>query len=240
MSLSLRRFIFFLFFLSLHPKSSNTDLSGSAGTTFVQIKQPKTYGSVTVRPEIVPQRLTYTWKNIDVFGQTQKHRQATDDEMSTASQSPSLLSKMRSCLSREPHIPRPRKHLLKNVSGIAYSGELLAVMGSSGAGKTTLLNVLAFRSPAGVQVSQAAVRSLNGTPVNAKQLRSRCAYIQQDDLFIGSLTAREHLVFQVTILELHERETSLLQLSTFHVIIFCTGITASRTTHSVQRENGTR
>lgn len=111
------------------------------------------------------------------------------------------MSKMKSCVSREPHVPRPRKHLLKNVSGIAYSGELLAVMGSSGAGKTTLLNVLAFRSPAGVQVSQAAVRALNGTPVNAKQLRSRCAYIQQDDLFIGSLTAREHLVFQVNIFQ---------------------------------------
>lgn len=164
----------------------------------MQIKQPKSYGSVTIRPETVPQRLTYTWKNIDVFGQTQKHRLPTaDDELSTASQAPTLLSKMKSCVSREPHVPRPRKHLLKNVSGIAYSGELLAVMGSSGAGKTTLLNVLAFRSPAGVQVSQSAVRALNGTQVNAKQLRSRCAYIQQDDLFIGSLTAREHLVFQV-------------------------------------------
>lgn len=76
-------------------------------------------------------------------------------------------------------------------------------MGSSGAGKTTLLNSLAFRSPAGVQVSHAAVRALNGIPVNAKQLRSRCAYIQQDDLFIGSLTAREHLIFQVNIGPLH-------------------------------------
>lgn len=146
----------------------------------------------------MPQRLTYTWKNIDVFGQTQKHRQSADDELGASrSASFSILSRVKSCLSSEPHIPRPRKHLLKNVSGIAYPGELLAVMGSSGAGKTTLLNVLAFRSPAGVQVSQAAVRSLNGTSVNAKQLRSRCAYIQQDDLFIGSLTAREHLTFQV-------------------------------------------
>lgn len=177
-------------------QSSNTNLSG-AGTTFVQIKQPKSYGSVTVRPEIPPQRLTYTWKNIDVFGQTQKHRQPADDELGAPSQSPSVMNRMKSCLSRKSHIPRPRKHLLKNVAGIAYPGELLAVMGSSGAGKTTLLNVLAFRSPAGVQVSQSAIRSLNGTPVNAKQLRSRCAYIQQDDLFIGSLTAREHLVFQV-------------------------------------------
>lgn len=27
-------------------------------------------------------------------------------------------------------------------------------------------------------------------------MRSHCAYVQQDDLFIGTLTAREHLIFQ--------------------------------------------
>lgn len=66
----------------------------------------------------------------------------------------------------------------------------------SGAGKTTLLNALSFRSPSGVQISQSAIRALNGIPISATQLRSRCAYVQQDDLFIGSLTAREHLIFQ--------------------------------------------
>lgn len=40
------------------------------------------------------------------------------------------------------------------------------------------------------------MRALNGIPVNSKQLRSQCAYVQQDDLFIASLTAREHLIFQ--------------------------------------------
>lgn len=146
------------------------------------------------RLDVINQKLTYTWTNIDVFGEAQKQYSA-DSLLSPPS---SLLNKIKSCFGNEPRIPRPRKHLLKNVSGIAYSGELLAVMGSSGAGKTTLLNSLAFRSPSGVQISQAAIRSLNGTPVNAKQLRSRCAYIQQDDLFIGSLTAREHLIFQVS------------------------------------------
>lgn len=45
-------------------------------------------------------------------------------------------------------------------------------------------------------MSQSAVRALNGIPITATQLRSRCAYVQQDDLFIGSLSAREHLIFQ--------------------------------------------
>lgn len=140
------------------------------------------------------EKLNYTWTSIDVFGEVQK-------ETSARSWPSVCMSKVKSCFSNEyQHIPRPRKHLLKNISGVAYPGELLAVMGSSGAGKTTLLNSLAFRSPAGVQVSHSAIRALNGVPVNAKQLRSRCAYIQQDDLFIGSLTAREHLIFQVRLI----------------------------------------
>lgn len=32
--------------------------------------------------------------------------------------------------------------------------------------------------------------------MNSKQLRSQCAYVQQDDLFIASLSAKEHLKFQ--------------------------------------------
>ncbi|XP_030246211.1 protein white [Drosophila navojoa] len=72
-------------------------------------------------------------------------------------------------------------------------------MGSSGAGKTTLLNALAFRSPHGVQVSPSSMRLLNGQPVDAKEMQARCAYVQQDDLFIGSLTAREHLIFQAMV-----------------------------------------
>lgn len=162
----------------------------------IQIKQPSNYGSVKYN-SYNNEKLTYAWSNIDVFGEAQKEQLPSDLKVSSIPAT--LLSKWKSCFNRDyQHIPRPRKHLLKNVSGIAYSGELLAVMGSSGAGKTTLLNSLAFRSPSGVQISQSAVRTLNGVVVTAKQLRSRCAYIQQDDLFIGSLTAREHLIFQVT------------------------------------------
>lgn len=157
------------------------------------IKPSSNYG--TLKFNATEEKLSYTWSDIDVFGEVQKDQVASETGTSHPSQ---FISKVKSFFIREyQHIPRPRKQLLKNVSGVAYPGEILAVMGSSGAGKTTLLNSLAFRSPAGVQVSHAAVRALNGVPVNAKQLRSRCAYIQQDDLFIGSLTAREHLIFQV-------------------------------------------
>nr|ADG04715.1 truncated white protein [Drosophila melanogaster] len=110
-----------------------------------------------------------------------------------------LVNRTRGLFCNERHIPAPRKHLLKNVCGVAYPGELLAVMGSSGAGKTTLLNALAFRSPQGIQVSPSGMRLLNGQPVDAKEMQARCAYVQQDDLFIGSLTAREHLIFQAMV-----------------------------------------
>lgn len=133
------------------------------------------------------QKLIYTWNNIDVFGEAPQ----------SSPGSYGISNKFRQCFGQNQKVPIPRKQLLKSVSGIAYPGELLAVLGSSGAGKTTLLNALSFRSPSGVQVSQSAVRALNGIPINATQLRSRCAYVQQDDLYIGSLTAREHLIFQV-------------------------------------------
>jgi ABC-type multidrug transport system ATPase subunit len=78
---------------------------------------------------------------------------------------------------------------------VAHPGELLAIMGASGAGKTTLLNTLMFRSLPNLQVT--GRRAVNGIPVNCTTLASLSAYVQQDDLFIGTLTVREHLVFQV-------------------------------------------
>ncbi|GAB0088557.1 Protein white [Sergentomyia squamirostris] len=148
--------------------------------------QRESYGAtkITIPPNI-SRNLIYTWENIDVFG-----------EVTTQSDG-GLYKRMKQCFGGKSYTPmRTRKHLLKNVSGFAKGGELLAILGSSGAGKTTLLNSLAFRSPSGIHVSSSSVRALNGAPLTASDLRTRCAYVQQDDLFIGSLTAREHLIFQ--------------------------------------------
>uniref|UniRef100_A0A336LVT6 Protein white n=1 Tax=Culicoides sonorensis TaxID=179676 RepID=A0A336LVT6_CULSO len=152
----------------------------------VRIDKPKNYGTLSSH-NIANERLDYMWKNIDVFGEAQP----TDIPVSRK-----LWDRLKECCTRGKKNAVPRKHLLKNVCGIAKSGELLAILGSSGAGKTTLLNSLAFRSPPGVKISSSAVRALNGVPVDARAMRSRCAYVQQDDLFIGSLTAKEHLIFQ--------------------------------------------
>eukprot|EP00095_Tigriopus_kingsejongensis_P010869 maker-scaffold864_size87066-snap-gene-0.21 protein:Tk10869 transcript:maker-scaffold864_size87066-snap-gene-0.21-mRNA-1 annotation:"protein white" len=93
--------------------------------------------------------------------------------------------------------PKRVKHIVQNASGYVKPGELVAIMGASGAGKSTLLNALTFRNLSGLQMS--GTRYANGMPVSPNSLTSVSAYIQQDDLFIGTLTPREHLEFQALV-----------------------------------------
>lgn len=81
--------------------------------------------------------------------------------------------------------------------GVAYPGELLVIMGASGAGKTTLLNALTFRSSRGLSAS--GLMGANGQRISPGTLTSRMAYVQQDDLFVGALTVKEHLMFQAAV-----------------------------------------
>ena len=64
----------------------------------------------------------------------------------------------------------------------------------SGAGKSTLMNVLAHRNISRMEVS--GIVEVNDRPIG-RDINAISAYVQQDDLFIGSLTVREHLTFQV-------------------------------------------
>ena len=69
-------------------------------------------------------------------------------------------------------------------------------MGASGSGKTTLLNVLNFRNQRSLMVNGEI--KLNGIGINSVETISKvAAYVQQDDLFVGTLKVREHLIFQV-------------------------------------------
>ena len=89
----------------------------------------------------------------------------------------------------------PTKQIIYDVEGIAKPGKLLAIMGASGAGKTTLLNFLTMRNNGNLKAS--GVVKLNGRVINSSdELASISGYVQQDDIFIGTIKVKEHLRFQ--------------------------------------------
>uniref|UniRef100_A0A2P2M5U0 ABC transporter G family member 7 isoform X1 n=1 Tax=Rhizophora mucronata TaxID=61149 RepID=A0A2P2M5U0_RHIMU len=83
------------------------------------------------------------------------------------------------------------RFLLKNVSGEAKPGKLLAIMGPSGSGKTTLLNVLAGQLMASPRLHLSGLLEYNGRPGSNKPYKF--AYVRQEDLFFSQLTVRETL-----------------------------------------------
>ena len=85
------------------------------------------------------------------------------------------------------------KQLIHNATGIVNPGEMLAIMGSSGAGKTTLLNSLSFQSNNRELIQTGSIK-VNNHEIGAK-IHNIAAFCQQEDLFMGALTVREHLRF---------------------------------------------
>jgi ABC-type multidrug transport system ATPase subunit len=79
------------------------------------------------------------------------------------------------------------------VSGNVKPGQLIAIMGASGAGKSTLLNVLARQNTNRLIVSGDVL--VNGKDIG-NRIKDISAYVQQEDIFIGTLTVKEHLTFQ--------------------------------------------
>lgn len=93
-------------------------------------------------------------------------------------------------------VTTPAKQIIHNVEGIAKPGNLLAIMGASGAGKTTLLNFLTMRNNGNLKSSGTV--KLNGKEIKSSaELAAISGYVQQDDIFIGTLKVKEHLKFQV-------------------------------------------
>ncbi|CAD5214935.1 unnamed protein product [Bursaphelenchus xylophilus] len=90
-------------------------------------------------------------------------------------------------------VSKAGRNILDGVSGIALPGETLALMGASGAGKTTLLNTLLQRNLKGLDVTGNIL--CNGHSLG-KRVTCVSSYIQQEDLFVGTLTVREHLMIQ--------------------------------------------
>ena len=64
----------------------------------------------------------------------------------------------------------------------------MAIMGSSGAGKSTFMNVLTRRNIKGLKITGRV--AVNGVEVK-EEISKICAYIQQNDVFIGALTVKD-------------------------------------------------
>ncbi|CAG5130203.1 unnamed protein product [Candidula unifasciata] len=115
----------------------------------------------------------------------------------------------------------PTKQVLKDISGIVHPGSLLAIMGASGAGKSTLLNVLTHRNTKSY-VFSGDIR-LNGWNVG-DGIKNVSAYVQQDDLFIDTLTVREQLQFRA-LLRMDRRLDKSARLARVEEVIIELGLT---------------
>ncbi|KAJ8722907.1 hypothetical protein PYW07_004087 [Mythimna separata] len=158
-------------------RSPESSPRGSGNEVTLAIPAQRNYGAIGG-----VEKVTYTWADINAFATESRARSRRTWNFWKPSASGMF---------------QQRKQLLRNVNGAAYPGELLAIMGSSGAGKTTLLNTLTFRTPSGVLSS--GTRALNGQPATPEALSALSAYVQQQDLFIGTLTVKEHLIFQAMV-----------------------------------------
>lgn len=92
-----------------------------------------------------------------------------------------------------PDTKNGQKPILRDVSGVVQPGTLLAIMGASGAGKSTLMNVLTNRNLKDY-ILEGNVK-VNGSSIG-RGIKNISAYVQQDDLFISTLTVRETLTFR--------------------------------------------
>ena len=83
--------------------------------------------------------------------------------------------------------------ILDGVNLNLYSGEVMAVMGSSGSGKTSLLDVIACRHDSACRTTGGVF--FDGVPRTESSVRSLAAYVRQDDRLVAQLTVRETLRF---------------------------------------------
>ncbi|KAI3474140.1 hypothetical protein Pfo_028928 [Paulownia fortunei] len=85
-------------------------------------------------------------------------------------------------------------NILKSVSFVARSSEILAIVGPSGTGKSTLLRIVSGRvrdkdfDPKSIKLNDNAITSQG-------QLRKICGFVAQEDILFPLLTVKETLMF---------------------------------------------
>lgn len=81
--------------------------------------------------------------------------------------------------------------ILHPTNGAILPGRLTAILGASGAGKTTFLDILARRKNTGKINGEVLI---NGDPC-VRSFKRLVGYVTQDDVFLGTLTVREYLLY---------------------------------------------
>ncbi|MBA0558129.1 hypothetical protein Golob_015161 [Gossypium lobatum] len=125
------------------------------------------------------------------------------------------------------HLPQKPKpvEVLKSVSFVARSSEIVAILGPSGTGKSSLLRIISGRvndkdfDPCSISIDDHLMMR------SPDQLRKICGFVAQEDNLLPLLTVRETLIFsakfrlkEMSSKEKEERVESLMQeLGLLHV-----------------------
>lgn len=87
------------------------------------------------------------------------------------------------------------KKILRRCSGISYSSEILAIMGSSGSGKTSLITLLADQFTSHTNLAFTGSVFLNGIHLGKKYFSEYVKFVNQENILMPTLTAREIMTF---------------------------------------------
>ena len=97
--------------------------------------------------------------------------------------------------------------ILRNISGSAKAGEVLAIIGSSGSGKTTLLKTLL-----GILPKQSG-QIFYGSREIKDPLISYAGFVEQDRPFLSGMTVMETMIFeaQLRVNGTHEERIAMIE-----------------------------
>ncbi|GMG99992.1 hypothetical protein Nepgr_001832 [Nepenthes gracilis] len=94
-----------------------------------------------------------------------------------------------------PRLKKPNQiEILKSISFVAKSAEILAIVGPSGTGKSTLLRIISGRVR-DEDFDQSTIFLNDRAITSPSQLRMICGYVSQEDDLLPLLTVKETLMF---------------------------------------------
>jgi ABC-type multidrug transport system ATPase subunit len=94
---------------------------------------------------------------------------------------------------KDLHYSVKNKEILKGVSGAAYPGELLALMGPSGSGKSTLLGLLSGKIPSTSKMT--GHLAANGERFGKRYSKESVGFVHQEDMLLPNHSVLETFQF---------------------------------------------